>query len=93
MDDPNPAVKGLAARSLANLGEQARGSVPKIISLLKDKDDAVVYSAILALHQLGAVAEPALAPLKAVADVHKDENVKDGAKDAIKEINQKLKKK
>jgi HEAT repeat protein len=93
MDDPNPAVKGLAARSLANLGDQARGSVPKIISLLKDKDDAVVYSAILALQQLGAVAEPALAPLKAVADAHKDENVKEGAKDAIKEINEKLKKK
>ncbi|MBL8799834.1 MAG: HEAT repeat domain-containing protein, partial [Planctomycetia bacterium] len=89
MDDPNPAVRGLAARSLANLGDQAKGSVSKVIGLLKDKDDAVVYSAILALTQLGAAAEPALGPLKAIADTHKDENVKSGAQDAIRVINEK----
>jgi HEAT repeat protein len=93
LQDTELAPRVEAVQILGRLGKKAKGSVPKIAACLKDKETVMVYATLSALAQLGAVAEGALPEIKDVSISHKDENVKKGAVETIKIINEAMKKK
>jgi HEAT repeat protein len=62
LSEPNPALKRAAAVALA--AGKAKASIPKLVALLNDRDDAVREAAAEAIRQMGVVPEettPALA--------------------------------
>jgi HEAT repeat protein len=93
LQDPVLAVRIQAAQTLGKLGKKARGSIPKLTACLKDKETLMAYTAVASLAQLGATAEIALPDLKEAAANHKDENIKRAATEAVRIINEAIKKK
>jgi HEAT repeat protein len=93
LQDPELAARIQAAQTLGKLGKKAKGSIPKLTACLKDKETPMVYTVVASLAQLGATAETALPDLKEVATNHKEDNIKKAATEAIKIINEALKKK
>src|SRR5690348_1173584 len=61
LEDPDPAVRRQAARSLAAL--EAREAVPGLITALKDKDTGVRADAAEALWSIGPAAKDAVPDL------------------------------
>jgi len=63
--DPDPIVRGNAAKGLARLGEAAQQAVPALTAALADEDDKVRLAAARALGQIGPAAAPAIPQLSA----------------------------
>lgn len=93
LQDSELAARVQAAQTLGKLGKKAKGSIPKLTACLKDKEPTMVYSALAALAQLGATAESALPDIKEVAANHKEDSIKKAATEAIRIINEAMKKK
>lgn len=93
LQDPELAARAQAAQTLGKLGKKAKGSIPKLTACLKDKEPTMVYTVLAALAQLGATAESALPDIKEVAANHKEDSIKKAATEAIRIINEAMKKK
>ncbi len=74
LSDPDPVVRGLAARTLGAMGAAAAPAVDALAARLKDPDRVVRMAAAEALASIGPKAAPAVPALIAAAGVS-DENV------------------
>jgi hypothetical protein len=74
LSDPDPVVRGLAARELGKMGAAAAPAVDALAARLKDSDRVVRMAAAEALAAIGPKAAPAVPALVAAAGVA-DENV------------------
>jgi HEAT repeat protein len=74
------------------LEKRAKESLAKLCAALKDPEPMVVYAVVAALANIGGIAEPCLPALQDTAASHKEDTIKNAAKEAIKIINEARKK-
>src|SRR5262245_11002688 len=89
-EDKDPNMRYWAAESLGKFGPEARSAVPDLITALKDENKMVRMGAAYALGSIGS-ADAATALQEAGKDPEKE--VRDAAATALKQVQQKGKKK
>ncbi|MFN0051431.1 MAG: protein kinase domain-containing protein [Planctomycetales bacterium] len=86
LQDPQPAVRAFAARTLGESGPAAGAAVPRLVGLLEDSDPQVRAAAAQALGQIGPATDTVLAPLRKTQRTDESPQVREAAAQAERSV-------